>query len=100
MSHHETYTTHLDNARAALSAGDYFTAERECVLAEMALAALPAEAGRGNQGDSLKTRVMEEIQQLLASIRTLAKRDPGQASPLITSVPLQYNQPGGIGYAC
>jgi len=99
MNPHIDYRTHLDAARTAIGNSDYFTAERECIQAELCLAAMPAESSKGgNDGNSMKTRMMEELQQLLTSIRTLAKRDPAKATHLMQVVPLDYAIPGGVSY--
>ena len=94
---HLNYRTHLDAARTALGSSDYFTAERECVQASICLAAMPLEAGRGNAGDQMKTRAMEELKQLQESIRTLSRRDPATAPTAgFTVVPTYYASPRGV----
>jgi hypothetical protein len=99
MSTHTEFKTHLDAARTALVSGDYFTAERECVLASLCLAAMPLEAGRGNQGDNLKTREMEDLKTVQSQIRVLQKRDSNQANPLWQTAPLEYASPQGVSNA-
>lgn len=97
MSNHINYRTHLDAARTALTSGDYFAAERECTAAGICLAGMPTEAGNGGMsGTTMKTRAMEEIQQILASIRSLSKRDPNKATQPLQIAPLEYAIPGGV----
>jgi hypothetical protein len=97
MSNHITYRSHLDAANTALGNSDYFTAEKECTRAAICLAGMPTESANGGMaGTSMKTRAMEEIQQMLTLIRSLARRDPSNAVSPLQVTPLEYAIPGGV----